>query len=1259
MAKKNLRKVFALLLSISMTLGLIAVPAFAEDNGEAESVSPATEETTQEKTPEPADPTANPVEDPEGTPEPEPEPAKPVYVSATGNNETGDGSQGKPYATLTKAVEEAEDGSTIYVLTDLLLTDTETARITDKHVTITSADPENPVTLTRGEGITAADNFQSWHNGAMIEVTTSDTASGASDNASSVTLTNIVLTDKGKHDGTYFAQTNNTINGEKPENGNLAFVQDAIVTAHGLSERKVNIVLGEGAVLQDFGGMSAVYATGNAQITMQSGSIIEDTIVTDRTRSDVIKNCPPEEVGPAGAIWLQGSSFVMEDGSKIRNMVGRAVYADSGTVTINGTISDISGDADMWQGKGGVAVHVRNNADVTFGSTALFDNTNVSAKIDSAVYVNQGSFEMVDGAKICNLAGTAVQGYGSTTQPEGSINITIDGEICGIINGGNAINLNESGGLYCKIGPNADIHHNTVWAATLYAQGPGVKIDLYGTIRDNISTQYSAGIWLANNFNGAKLTMYDDAKITGNISVGEGAAVIVSEGTFTMNGGSIFGNYALTDPLAGGVSVRRNGTFIMNDGAITGNMTTGNGGGIRYNDDSRDNECVILNGGTISGNIANADAVLNEETGKYTFSGGVSNDISVAASKFSHVNRYIAISNDMTIGNKNIYVEKYGLTLTNPGDGVKFGNASPDGIDAVTTAAEGKGWSSNALASLWALSDEPITVLEISKPVGATTSPIYAGVVAVSESGEPVEGASVNFYPVVEQNGKLTIQFPSTTNGSVVALVQPTEDYGSMTASAPDALVGKQNADTTYQIPYSFKYTISENLKNRLAAENLEGISIQIQLDPALFVDTSKITFTSNVFVAGKATCENGLLTIPCTLQTNLSGVTNWDTTVAFSATLQGVDFTEGKTLAASGGFYAKIGANQILVPSNPVVTLLKTKATITATAGANGTITPSSAEVDYGGNATFTITADNGYHVSDVKVDGVSVGAVSTYTFSNVIADHIIAATFAQNSSGGGGGGGTDIPDPETPLGPLPELNKDDHFAYIVGREDGKAHPMDNITRAEVATIFYRLLTDETREAYWGTVSTYSDVEQDAWYMHAVATLTNAGVLNGRGDGKFAPEAPITRAEFAAVAARFFGGEYEGPDLFTDIENSWAREYINRAAELGIIKGLPDGTFNPGRSITRAEAIAMINRTLERHPHADYLLEEMTTFSDNMDTNAWYYADIQEATNSHDYKLTNEKDEQGNRYEEWTDLRSTPDWSMLEQQWEKEYQEK
>ena len=260
----------------------------------------------------------------------------------------------------------------------------------------------------------------------------------------------------------------------------------------------------------------------------------------------------------------------------------------------------------------------------------------------------------------------------------------------------------------------------------------------------------------------------------------------------------------------------------------------------------------------------------------------------------------------------------------------------------------------------------------------------------------------------------------------------------------------------------------------------------------------------------------------------------------------------------------------------------------------------------------------------------------------------------------------GTEIPTPggdteETPVNPYhppirppedpdkPELNTEDHYAYIVGYEDGSVQPEGDITRAEVATIFFRLLTDESRNEYWSQTNPYSDVSADDWFNNAVSTLTNAGVLDGYEDGTFKPNGNITRAEFATITARFFEATYDGENLFPDIEGHWAQDYINEAANAGIVDGYPDGTFRPQQFITRAEAVTMVNRTIERHPDADHLLDDMIVWPDNPET-AWYYEQIQEATNSHEYTM-NTDDEQ-NPYEIWTKLLPNRDWSELEKEW-------
>lgn len=223
--------------------------------------------------------------------------------------------------------------------------------------------------------------------------------------------------------------------------------------------------------------------------------------------------------------------------------------------------------------------------------------------------------------------------------------------------------------------------------------------------------------------------------------------------------------------------------------------------------------------------------------------------------------------------------------------------------------------------------------------------------------------------------------------------------------------------------------------------------------------------------------------------------------------------------------------------------------------------------------------------------------------------------------------------------------LNTTDHFAYIVGYGNGEVRPQNNITRAEVATIFFRLLTDDVRDENLTKTNRYSDVAATSWYNTAVSTLSSMGIITGYPDGTFRPNAAITRAEFAAIAARFDNDGDKTAAKFSDIATHWAKDEISIAYNNGWITGYPDGTFGPQRDITRAETMTLVNRVLNRQPETeDDLLPNMTVWTDNANPKAWYYLAVQEATNSHYYKFkTNSK------YEKWTELRETRDWTQLE----------
>ena len=229
-------------------------------------------------------------------------------------------------------------------------------------------------------------------------------------------------------------------------------------------------------------------------------------------------------------------------------------------------------------------------------------------------------------------------------------------------------------------------------------------------------------------------------------------------------------------------------------------------------------------------------------------------------------------------------------------------------------------------------------------------------------------------------------------------------------------------------------------------------------------------------------------------------------------------------------------------------------------------------------------------------------------------------------------------------------DLNITDHFAYVIGYPDGTVRPDGNVTRAEVATIFFRMLKDDAREKYWKTDNRYSDVKSTDWYNNAISTLSNMGIIDGYPDGTFRPNAGITRAEFAKIAVSFFKDNVRETigDRFSDIHGKWYTEYVNLANELAIVNGYPDGTFRPDNKIIRAESMTIVNKTLRRTPCKEGLLpvSVMITWPDNA-ASAWYYEAVQEATNSHEYSRASTTAK-----EQWTKLLPVRDWAAFERAW-------
>lgn len=261
------------------------------------------------------------------------------------------------------------------------------------------------------------------------------------------------------------------------------------------------------------------------------------------------------------------------------------------------------------------------------------------------------------------------------------------------------------------------------------------------------------------------------------------------------------------------------------------------------------------------------------------------------------------------------------------------------------------------------------------------------------------------------------------------------------------------------------------------------------------------------------------------------------------------------------------------------------------------------------------------------------------SYTFTGWYADKaltqkITTVTMNSDKTVYAGWEATGVPD---------KLNGDDHFAYVIGYPDGKVHPKGNISRAETATIFFRLLKADIRDGNLTADNDFSDVSDGQWHNKAISTMAKLGIVKGRRADRFDPNASITRAEFAAICARFSTRTVENSGSFSDISGHWAENEIERAAAFGWISGYPDGTFRPDARITRAEAMTMINRVLCRMPQSESdLLDSMVTWSDNKPSD-WHYLAVQEATNSHDFNR------QGEVGESWTKLTSVPDWTRYQ----------
>ena len=1086
-----------------------------------------------------------------------------VYVRADGNDETGEGTQEKPVASLAKAVDLAskDTDATIYVMSDLEMT--QSARYWSGNITITSCDSEGaPFTISRAKtGFKpVSDLTQGGYNGAMIEV----------GNSGNLTLSNIILDDGGyaaytenHEEGTiektpYFSQVNASgpsgghteIDGEKVSNFFIA--QDGIITTY---SENTTITLKNGTVLRNYGGMSAVRVSGGTLI-MENGSKITDTLGITRTKGK-------GGTGPAGAVWVQSGKVEMQEGSSIENLNGRAIYADGAgsDVTVDGTISGITVNDKMWNGKQGVAIHLRNHSAGNLSANGIIKN--ISGSGSNAVFIHSyASFEMVKNSAIKNVKGVGVQLYGDvggTLYMDGEITKCTDSAIhmnADLSKGNTVPEAGSDRVLKATIGPNGDIHGNTGGYGNVTMQTYNGTLDVYGKIHDNISAD-NVGIVMAGNHSGTTVTLHSGSAVTGNITKGNCyAGVWAVKGTFIMEEGSAVSNNIAVgsgeNPSGyAGVAVTSGNTFVMNGGTISGNISVSDTSGVilrtQKGTSLNDKDAVfegkaVLHDGTITGNIRNA-VITSTDEGKYTWTGGTPTGVTIDSTGTANIERYLTIDDTVTIDEPSVYMRDGKYCIERPAEGVKLGNSSENGEEALKEASAAKGWSKTLLASFWAQADNNQTWVLSGLTKTSDNLPVYALMMPTNAEGNVGTNTEATVYAVtVNADGTWSFTVPDgNTTGYVVGLVQPTKDYGTLTLVANPATLTEDVGGT---VNYTATYKPADNLINQLGGS--ESFTLTITLARGMTYVKDSFTGPTDASVSGNTI--------------TITGIKKQQLEAGFTAKFSA---TALDTIKAGDTFVT----NAVLEGN---ITVQDSKTTVTLVATATVTVTPKPED---------PIEPTDPPYIPPVDPDEPA--------------------------------------DPDD-TGVSDLLNTEDHIQYLFGYPDGTFGPENNMTRAEVAQMFYNLLLDQDVEI----AKTFDDVPANAWYAKAVNTLASLDIISGVGDNKFEPERSITRAEFTAMAMKFAVGGEEGENIFSDVdEDDWFYDAVVNSIQYGWIHGYGDGTFRPNNPITRAEVTAIVNNMLGRAADEDFVdehAEELTQFSDI--EKHWAYYHIVEATNDHDY---------------------------------------
>ena len=934
-------------------------------------------------------------------------------------------------------------------------------------------------------------------------------------------------------------------------------------------------------------------------------------------------------------------SNIVIDGAECTVDAAHAAETDSIIKAANGGTIVLNSGAILQNNKAaqfGSGILANNGVNITMEDGAIIrNNTNSNYELGGGILIGNGSTFTMNGGEI---SGNTANGGGGVAII-GSTMVMNDGVIS------NNSTYKTSGQGSYGAGVYVADYANASGGDTLFTAQPASFEMNGGKITGNKALDYGGGI-LTFPQQSKKITInINNGEISGNkVTKGSGGAVAAFFGVTELNikGGTLTGNSAYQ--FGGGVFLYQATNVTISGGTISENKAL-RGGGVCLFAGSE----VKQTGGSIENNVANVGGGVYG--GTYTMTGGIIKD------------------------NNNSLTET--ARRAAKGDGVFVGTAFNLGNDAEISTN-----NDVYLVKGSSIPKEGRYINVISPYTGAST----AKPIQIHSEDRMVENTEI---------GTQLVRYTTDAGGEAAAATADADGIFVPSWKMPEGLVIGQSKETgktdwmTYvpAVKIQYQWVSAENPTDVTPPandyiRNGTAYTAKVQQDThqgyifdgwytdeqctLLYADGTVLN--TDTILYGKWTVARGDLTITKTVAGNAG-----DTSKAFNFTVTlgdtGINGTFGEMTFTDGvaTFVLKHGESKTAaaLPAGITYTVTETEANqdgyTTTDANASGNIVKdatvtaaftntknSSGGIGGGGSHstkkyTLTYESNGGTAYKDERYSSGTVVTLDkvpireSYTFTGWYADKeltqkISSIKMTSDKTVYAGWKATGVPD---------MLNGDDHYAYVIGYPDGNVRPNANVSRAETATIFFRLLKSDIRDGNLTADNDFSDVLDGQWHNKAISTMAKLGIVKGRRADSFDPDASITRAEFAAICARFNTKPVENSGSFSDISGHWAENEIERAAAFGWISGYPDGTFHPDARITRAEAMTMINRVLCRMPQSESdLLDSMVTWPDNKPSD-WHYLAVQEATNSHDF------DRKGEVNEKWTKLTSVPDWKRYQ----------